>query len=593
MALIIPRDVGGTANIEPQQAQEVEPIEVRAKNLIIPRDVGGIERESVNDNIGDNMPSPDMGIQQDQPQQQSQDTDLLQEIDSAILSTAPGRFLSELAAGANRSVFETLDFFGPSTVNAILELAGSESRVGTAKGSLGSAGGFMEPGAARDITQAVGQLVPVVGGAVPAVGRNLASASGIAKEALGLGAAKITQPVKAGSELVSQAFPSKARQEAKLPLLRGAGEAKGAGFKLSEAGKVVKDAAQQSALKADIPNDAVAFISSASKATKKRMGEMVEVLEKGKESRRYRAFNVPQQVIGEALEDRLRVLQKTNRQAASQLDEVAEALTGQRVDVSAPMEAFQESLAKQRIKIGPRGNLVFKGSSIEGLNNPQKIISNVYNRLRFTEDPTKNALRVHDAKKFIDEQVSYGKSQDGLSGTMEGVIKKLRHDLDGVLDAGFPKYDEVNTAYSETRKVIDTLQDLAGKKVDLTADDVSGALGTMSRKVLTNYNTGQPVNHVIDALDEFGKKYGTPLAASKMDDDIKDLVAMESYLREAFSRAAKPGSLEGIGRNVAGGTAEAVTGNKIGLASRAFRAAGEVFSPSEEAKIKALKELMK
>lgn len=593
MPLIIPRDVGGTVDVETQQVQAIEPVESRASSLIIPSDVGGVEQEQGSVDVSNNLSSPDMAVQQDQLQQQGEYSSILQEIDSAILSTAPGRFLSELAAGANKTVFETLDFFGPSTVNAMLELAGSETRVPTAKESLGSKGGFMEPGVARDITQAVGQLMPIAGGAVPAVGRNLASASGIAKEALGLGAAQVTQPIKAGAEVVAQAFPSKARQEAKLPLLRQSGEAQAAGFKLSDTGKVVSDAVQKKALKADIPKDAVSFIASASKATKKRMSQMIGVLEKGKESRRYRAFNVPQQVIGEALEERLKVLQKTNREAASKLDDVANSLQGQRVDVSTPIESFKDNLAKQRISIDGKGNLVFKGSSIQGLKKPQKIISNVYNRLRYTEDPTKNALRVHDAKKFIDEQVSYGKSQDGLSGTMEGVIKKLRHDLDGVLDAKFAEYDEVNTAYSETRGVIDTLQDLAGKKVDLTADDVSGALGTMSRKVLTNYNTGQPVNHVIDALDEFGKKYSTPLAASKMEDDIRDLVAMESYLREAFPRAAKPGSIEGISRNVAGGAADAAIGNKVGLASRAIRAAGEVFSKSEEAKIKALKELMK
>ena len=525
-----------------------------------------------------------MPVQNAMPTEQAQSSNMLQDVGNAI---------AEFAASGNRAVFDTLDFLGPDNFNAISTLVGSDIRSPTFRGELGSEGGFMEAGAVRDVVQGLGQLAPVLGGAAPVVGRNLASAGGVAAEALGLGTAKITQPLKAGKELVAQTFPSKARQEAKIPLLRQAGEAKAAGFKLSKTGKVVKDVVQQNALKADIPADTVSFIATTNKATKKRLGQMVDVLEKGKENRRYREFNVPQQVIGEALDERLKVLQFTNRKAASRLDDVANSLQGQKVDVSAPMEAFKQNLSKQRISIGEKGNLIFKGSSIEGLGPPQKTISNVYNRLRYTEDPTKNALRVHDAKKFIDEQVSYGKTQDGLSGTMEGIIKTLRHDLDGVLDAKFPKYDEVNTAYSETRGVIDDLQNLVGKKVDLTGGDVSRSLGTMSRKILTNYNTNQPIKEIIGKLDEFGKKYGTPMSAAKMDDDIADLVTMESYLREAFARAAKSGSLEGIGRNVAGGASEVVTGNKLGLASRAMRAAGEVFSPTDEAKLKALKELMK
>jgi hypothetical protein len=523
-------------------------------------------------------------LQASESTEQAQSSNMLQDVGNAI---------AEFAASGNRAAFDALDFLGPDNFNAISTLVGSDIRSPTFKGTLGSEGGFMEAGTARDVVQGLGQLAPVLGGAAPVVGRNLASAGGIAAEALGLGAAQITQPLKAGTELVAQAFPSKARQQAKIPLLRQAGEAKAAGFKLSDDGKVVKDAVQQSALKADIPADTVSFIATTNKATKKRLGQMVDVLVKGKENRRYREFNVPQQVIGEALDERLKVLQLTNRNAASKLDDVANSLEGQRVDVSAPIEAFKQNLAKQRISIDGKGNLIFKGSSIEGLGPPQKTIKNVYNRLRYTEDPTKNALRVHDAKKFIDEQVSYGKTQDGLSGNMEGIIKALRHDLDGVLDAKFSKYDEVNTAYSETRGVIDDLQSLVGKKVDLTGDDASRSLGTMSRKILTNYNTNQPVKEIIGKLDEFGRKYGTPMSASKMDDDIADLVTMESFLRETFARAAKSGSIEGIGRNVAGGAAEVATGNKLGLVSRGLRAAGEVFSPTDEAKLKALKDLMK
>ena len=316
----------------------------------------------------------DSGIDNQKPVagEQAKSSNMLQDVGNAI---------AEFAASGNRAAFDALDFMLPDNINAILELSGSDQRVPTFKGKLGSEGGFMEPGAARDVVQGLGQLSPILGGSVPAVGRNLASMGGIAKEALGVGTATALQPVKALQEVASQAFPSKAMTEAKIPLFRGAGEAKAAGFKLDDAGRVVKDAVQQSALKADIPSDTVSFIASSTPQTKKRMSGMMDVLEKGKESRRYRAFNVPQQVIGEAMEDRLSVLQRVNKQAASKLDEVANSLSGQSVDVSAPMDAFKDNLSKQRIKINKNGSLSFKGSSIEGLGPPQKIIRNVYNIL--------------------------------------------------------------------------------------------------------------------------------------------------------------------------------------------------------------------
>lgn len=505
---------------------------------------------------------------------------------------------NEFGAAAAKPLAELLDFVGPDRINDILSVFGAETRVPTLQGAGVGQGGFMEPGLARDVTRAAGMLAPVAASFTPVVGRNLASAGGIALEALGVGSAKVAAPIKAvaetTSQAVSQAFPSKAQQAAKLPLYRGSGDAAAAGFKLDAAGRVVKDAVQQAALKADIPADTVSFIAASNPQTKARMLAQLDVLEKGKTNLKYRAFNAPQQVIGEALEDRLSIAFRVNKEAASQLDEVANSLRGQKIDVSGPIEAFKENLAKQRITIMKNGNLNFQGSSIEGQNmrKAQGIIRNVYNRLRYTEDPTKNALRVHDAKKFIDEQVSYGRSAEGLSGTMEGIVKKLRHDLDSVLDSNFSEYNRVNTAYADSRRVIDDVQDLAGGKVDLAGDNVTKSLGTMSRKVLTNYASGQNVDAVFDALDNIGQKYGKPQEVAKIGDDIRSLVAMESYLRQSFARAAKPGSLEGIGRNVAGGVIEAKTGNVPGLLSRGAKAAGAVFSKTEEQKLKALRDLL-
>ena len=41
MALVIPRSVGGSADIDVTQQPIVEPVEKRASNLIIPASVGG------------------------------------------------------------------------------------------------------------------------------------------------------------------------------------------------------------------------------------------------------------------------------------------------------------------------------------------------------------------------------------------------------------------------------------------------------------------------------------------------------------------------------------------------------------------------
>lgn len=90
------------------------------------------------------------------------------ELESAFQSIPGAPALSEFASAANRSVAQMADFFGPDAINAILNLAGSESRVPTVEGSLKEVGigreGFMEPGLARDTVQAAGETLPVAMG---------------------------------------------------------------------------------------------------------------------------------------------------------------------------------------------------------------------------------------------------------------------------------------------------------------------------------------------------------------------------------------------------------------------------------------------
>lgn len=533
----------------------------------------------------------DFGIQEAQPEQESQ-----QAVSES--QQVPGwlKPIAELAAASNKSIFQMLDFLGADNLNAVLQLTGAESRVPTLTGSFGSDGNYMEEGLARDAVKGAGMALPVAVGMTPIKGRDLTKAADVAKEVIGAGTAQVTAPVKSvvrvASDTVGDALPSKAKEAAKLPLYRQSGDVAAAGFKLDGA-RVVKDKVQQKALKAGLDEGAVAMFASANKATKSRLRTMVDVLEGGRANLEYRNRNTPQKVVGEALDDRLRIIQSANREAASRLDDVAKGLKNKPVDVASPVNTFMNDLASEGIEFNPNtGLLDFTDSSIEGLPEAQRIIKNMVKRIYNTKDPTQDALRVHNAKKFIDEQVSYGKSQAGLSGRMEGIIKRLRHNLDGILDSNFPEYDRVNTMYAETRSVIDELQGLAGRKVDLTGANVDKALGVMSRKVLSNYNTGVATEDLFMALDDVAQKYSTPLTGT-VSDELFKLVSAEAEIRRMFPTAVKPNTLQGnVGMEVARTGLDAATGDKISLVKKGMDKVAKVFSKDDEAKIKALKELL-
>ncbi len=337
--------------------------------------------------------------------------------------------------------------------------------------------------------------------------------------------------------------PTKISNEvaAEVALKGETGDAAAVGFKLDAAGKVIPDKIEQNALKLGIDEGRIGTIKAASPGTRSRMLEMVEVVEKGQKNAKFRDLNRPGNVVGQAVEERLSIVRKANQDAGKRVDKAARALKGQQVDYTPAINEFMGDLGRHGIRFDPgSGKLDFSESSLEGLKEAQGIVRRMVTRLHSTNTPP-DAHDVHRAKRFIDAQVVYGKTQGGLSGEMVHILKKLRHGLDSALDEAFPAYDEANTAYSETVRVLDDIQGMAGARVDLLAENSDRALGAMSRKILSNYATGTPMLNTFNDLDDLAGKYGPGVA-----DDIVELAGFEAELRRLFPTVAPPNSLQGI-----------------------------------------------
>ena len=505
-------------------------------------------------------------------------------------------FLGELAAGANRTVTEFIDFVGPDTANAILSLAGSDHRVPTLTGALestGIEGNFMEPGLARDAVRAAGSTATVGAGMVN-VPRNLAKAPGMAAEFMGIGSA--SSPVQTAKTAQAIADIAAGNSDTATQLVKS--------------GKVVADDVGKEGVKQGLGEDLVAMIKSSPASARQKMLNMLDIVEKGKKNLRYNDSNRALDVAGDSVLNRVKVVWQANRLAARRLDDVANGLRGNSVDTRPAVDSFLQELDSMGIAFDPkRGALSFDGSDIEGLKGPQKVIGNIVNRMRNTRNP--DAYDVHRLKKFIDHQVSYGKSKKGLDGKVEGILKDLRHNLDGTLDDAFPEYNRVNTQYAETRGAIDALQDVAGKKMDLMGGNASSALGTLSRRMLSNAQSRVPLIDAVSQLDEVAQKYAKPgkelvtyspgsaprLSVPKgldFNDDIQGQVIFANKLDELFGTSAKT-SLQGDAAKVAERAAEDVVSGQtmVGLAREGVRAGiHKVRGINEDNALKAMRELL-
>jgi hypothetical protein len=119
-----------------------------------------------------------------------------------------------------------------------------------------------------------------------------------------------------------------------------------------------------------------------------------------------------------------------------------------------------------------------------------------------------DANDAHVLKRIIDSNVTFGKTKTGLSGDTSRVLKQFRAELDRALDETFPAYNEVNTQYAKTRGALDSIQDVAGRKMDLTGERAGEAVGTLLRRVMGNAQSRVRLLDSIDEIETVAREYG-------------------------------------------------------------------------------------
>jgi len=490
--------------------------------------------------------------------------------------------LAEMGSATGRSMAQGLDFLGPGTVNAGLRLAGSDYQLPTAEGGYeglselaGSpTGGYMQEGTARDAIRGFGGAAPAALGMAPVFGRNVATPMGALADLVGLGSATpaanvaplaldaLTPPPATAriGDLVPQ---TAARSNLDTLVNEGSESVNRAGYRLNPyTGRAAADEGGRASMKQGVGDDFVSMVAAASKGTKAKMLQMLDKVEQGKEFLRSKSYDRPANVLGDSIVERLDVVRDANRSAASRIEPIAESLKGETLDVQPAVQKFLEGMKKMGVNLsaGEDGILAeFMGSDVEGLSGPMNAINKIVRRMANTKTP--DAHDAHRLKKYIDEIVSYGKNAEGLSGNVERLMKELRHNINIHLADEFPAYAKNNKQYAETISAIDALQDVAGKKMDLTGGHADKALGTLMRRMTSNAQSRVPLIYATEELDTLAKKYtsgaGTDVAeftgvlrdaVPAFDDDIQTMAEFVSELEGLFGSQASTSFMGDIGK---------------------------------------------
>ncbi len=329
----------------------------------------------------------------------------------------------------------------------------------------------------------------------------------------------------------------KFRQSANRGFNKLLGESEAATKAKAAGARVTKDTEALEAIRQGFDPGVIAPIQEANPATSKKLLQMTDMMQKGRRDKLYQMANRPADVAGDSLNQRLKHVLKVNRDAAKRLDGVAKSLKGKQVKYDDVISDFTENLKNAGINLEPNpktGRLEpnFQGSDIEGLTGVENFVTNIIKRMTDTKTP--DAYDLHRMKKFIDENVSYSKRTEGLTGRMETMMKRLRRGLDQRLDETFPNYDEVNTIYADTRGAIDDLQTAVGNKLDLTGPSADKALGQEMRKLMSNYRSRTNLINAIPGLEDMAAKYG-----KTFDDDLMMQALFVDELNNKFGTVAR------------------------------------------------------
>lgn len=535
-----------------------------------------------------------------EPQQEAPQTSGLatQQYGEADLD-AVENVLGELAAGANR----TLMWVPDTSVKAVNQLLGTQiptlsEGIEQLTGYRPGQGGYMEPGVARDAVSAAGEvLVPGAMGLAPVAGRNLAKPAQAAAEFAGMGSATPGAALPAVSEISP-------KLQAELALKNQTGDVAAAGMKLNNAGKATKDPVGQNALKAGVSEGVVGMVTGLNASTKQKMLRMVDILEQGRKNELDKSLHRPSDIVGDAIVDRVKVVDQARRSARARLSDVADGLEGRYVDFRPAVDDLLDSLRREGIDFDPKtGKVNFSGSSIQGktAKKQQQLVREMLETFRDANSPP-DAKQLHYIKRILDDKLQFGKdnADTTLNSRIAGIFGSFRHSIDEILDANFPEYDQVNTVLHETIGALDGLQQIAGNRIDMSGEGADAALGTLSRRLLSNAQSRVPLSNALAELDRVANRYNTPLGVQVgdsvvggLDDNVTAQVAFVSELERLFGASAVNSFQGDIGKEVARGAADLATGNKADLARRTYdKTLGKLFSKTEEQQLQAIRELL-
>jgi len=164
----------------------------------------------------------------------------------------------------------------------------------------------------------------------------------------------------------------------------------------------------------------------------------------------------------------------------------------------------------------------------------QAIVSKVINSSR---KDISDAYGLHTLKKGLDELINYEKEGQGLTGTTEVVLKKLRADIDGYLDGIDGDYDLANQQFGALADAYGSIRKVTGNKTEFDSAFADKQLGAFLRSLGGQSSARRP--NLLAAIEKL------QLVGGIKDTDLMALVLFAEKLDDAVGSSSAITSLQG------------------------------------------------
>lgn len=345
-------------------------------------------------------------------------------------------------------------------------------------------------------------------------------------------------------------------------------------------------AAMKEAKRQGLGDGVIQMIAGANPTDKRRFMQMVNILEKGKGDAIFQAENRPADVAGNSLLRKIDFVRDNNKKAGAQLGRVAKGLKGKDVELNPSIDKFISGLGDIGVTVGDDGALNFEGSRVRTIAPAKKILQDTFDEINLQGDM--DALKAHEFKGFLDENVNFGKKQEGLSGKAERIVSELRRGVNEAIGEDNPAYKEANKRFSDTVGVIDELEGVVGKKLNMEGPNADKAFGVELRSLMNNTKKRANLMTAIDNVETVSKRYGGDFA-----DDLLTQMLFADELDAGYGGGGRT-SLKGEVKKANVDAAIDLSQMSIpgALAVGAKAAAKKVRGVNEKNQIKAIKRLL-